>query len=58
MTISINIYSMRIKGDVLYKAEFVRGMLVAHRESTRLIWSPDVQHCNYFTEFYRMDFSL
>lgn len=49
---------MRIKGDVLYKAEFVRGMLVAHRESTRLIWSPDVQHCNYFTEFYRMDFSL
>lgn len=38
---------MTIKG-VVCKAEFVRGVVVAHRESTRLIWSPDVQQCNYF----------
>lgn len=37
-----------MKDDAKQKAEYVWGTLVAHRESTRLIWSPDVQHCNYF----------
>lgn len=32
----------------LMKQAVFREMMAAHRESTRLIWSPDVQHCNYF----------
>lgn len=44
MTRSINIYGTTVKDDIGRD----NGMMVAHRESTRLIWSPDVQHCNYF----------
>lgn len=48
MTRPINIYDVMIKDNYIQKADLVWGMVVAHRESTRLIWSPDVQHCNYF----------
>lgn len=39
------LYRYTVYAVMIYRGFW--GMLAAHGESTRLIWSPDVQYCNY-----------